>query len=203
MNQKLSIVVPVYNQAKHTEKMLDSLVNIKVEHEIIVIDNGSDRQTVELLNKYENIVRLRFPVNQFVTKAWNVGVSIARWEYILVCNNDIIIPEYADLRMIEEYDGRIVSPMIKNVWQDVEIRHDTNINGTCWLMKREDWKEDIPETMKIWYNDNWLFHAYGTKWIDDVVVTHIWSATVNSFNHNPITSQDREEFIKIKKEKWW
>ena len=129
---ELSIIIPVFNQHQFTKQILDDIPNkIKSQYEIIVIDNGSDQLTKNLLKQYDNITLIQFPQNEYVTKAWNIWVRVARWKYIMVCNNDITFPEWIDKRLIQEYDWRIVWPMIHNIGDSHLTCHTWNINWTC------------------------------------------------------------------------
>jgi hypothetical protein len=40
------------------------------------------------------------------------------------------------------------------------------------MIKKSDFTEEIPEDIKIWYNDNWLWNRYGNKWNYDCEVLH-------------------------------
>src|SRR5437764_822636 len=50
----LSIVTPVYNSARFLEEALDSVAGLETPHEHIVIDGGSQDETVELLRARED-----------------------------------------------------------------------------------------------------------------------------------------------------
>jgi glycosyltransferase involved in cell wall biosynthesis len=90
----LSIIIPVYNQARMTEQILKDIpTKMKSDYEVIIVDNGSDNETKELLKNHKDIVLITYPKNRYVTEAWNSGIAIARGEYIMVCNNDITFCE--------------------------------------------------------------------------------------------------------------
>lgn len=55
MSQKVSILIPTYNSSKYIEECLYSVVNQDYENlEIIVVDNESTDNTVELIKKFSN-----------------------------------------------------------------------------------------------------------------------------------------------------
>ncbi len=201
---KISIVCPCFEQARMTEQFLNDIpLKIKSDYEVIIIDNGSSQETKDLLKKYPEVVVLTYPKNRYVTEAWNTWISIARWEYVMVCNNDITFAEWIDIELIKHYDWKIQSPLLRQHGETKPVYYGHNINGTCWMIKKSDFHTPIPERLKIWYNDNWLFCTYGTNWVTSTEVEHWWSQTVNSFHHNPITDQDKEAFFNIMKENWW
>lgn len=202
---KLSIIAPVYEQARMTEQFLNDIpLKIKSDYEVIIIDNGSSQETKDLLKKYPDVIVLTYPKNRYVTEAWNTWIAIARGEYVMVCNNDITFKEWIDLELIKYYDGKIQSPLLRQHWETKPVYYWHNINGTCWMIKKSDYHTPIDERLRIWYNDNWLFCTYWTNWVASTEVEHWWSQTVNSFHHNPISDQDKIEFFNIMKEKgWW
>lgn len=55
---KLSIIIPVYNEEKTLEKILDKVINVKlkVDKEIIIVNDCSNNLTNEILKKYESKV---------------------------------------------------------------------------------------------------------------------------------------------------
>lgn len=200
----LSIIAPVFEQMRMTEQFLNDIpLKIKSDYEVIIIDNGSSQETKDLLKKYPEVIVLTFPKNRYVTEPWNTGISIARGEYVMVCNNDITFAEWIDLELIKHYDWKIQSPLIRQHGETKPRYYANNINGTCWMIKKSDFHTPIPEDFKIWYNDDWLFFTYGTNWVASTEVEHWWSQTVNSFHHNPVTDKDREAFIKLSKENGW
>jgi glycosyltransferase involved in cell wall biosynthesis len=68
----LSIIAPVYEQARMTEQFLNDIPQkIKSDYELIIIDNGSSQETKELLKKYKDIIVLTYPKNRYVTEPWN------------------------------------------------------------------------------------------------------------------------------------
>lgn len=70
---KISIVIPVLNQWRFTEQILNDIpLKIKSDYEIIVIDNGSTDETQKKLKEMPHIIVLRYPKNHYVTEAWNV-----------------------------------------------------------------------------------------------------------------------------------
>ena len=54
-----SIVLPTYNSEKVIEETIYSLLNQTFKnYEIIIVDDGSTDDTINILNKYKNRIRL-------------------------------------------------------------------------------------------------------------------------------------------------
>jgi GT2 family glycosyltransferase/2-polyprenyl-3-methyl-5-hydroxy-6-metoxy-1,4-benzoquinol methylase/prefoldin subunit 5 len=85
----VSIVIPVYNQVHYTYQCLKSLKgSSSVAFEVIVYDNASVDETVDMLNKISNIKVIKDQENRGFVAACNGGAKCARGEYVLLLNND-------------------------------------------------------------------------------------------------------------------
>lgn len=103
----VSVVVPSYNYASYLEKRIDSILNQTYSNiEIIVIDDCSTDNSVEVLQKYALHPRITLVVreqNGGWISANNQGVELAKGEYVLFAQCD----DVCDLTMI----GRLVESM--------------------------------------------------------------------------------------------
>ena len=91
-NVLVSIIIPVYNtKAEFIKECIESIVDIKYPHEIIVVDDGSyEKDTLELLEEikeYKN-TRLLRKVNGGLSSARNFGINEAKGKYILPLDSD-------------------------------------------------------------------------------------------------------------------
>ena len=80
--------MPVFNRKNLVAIMLDSiLTNDFNDYEVLAVDDGSDEDTIALLNEYQNkdnriklIQRTELPKG--ATKCRNIGIDKAQGEYI-------------------------------------------------------------------------------------------------------------------------
>src|SRR3990167_1447952 len=84
------------------ESLLTACQNI--EHEIIVIDNGSADDSVEYLKKISGIRLIINPINVGYAAGNNQGYSLAKGEYILLLNQDTIVNQTAIAAMRDWLD---------------------------------------------------------------------------------------------------
>lgn len=89
---KISIIVPCYNQATYISECLDSvLVQTFKDYEIIVVNDGSTDNSLEILKDYADKypqIKVINQVNQGVCISRNVALSIAQAEYIFPLDGD-------------------------------------------------------------------------------------------------------------------
>ena len=79
----ISIIIPIYNGEKYIQKTLDKLTNINSSKEIIVINDCSSDNSLDLLNKYKkNIILINLKENQGVSNARNLGIQKASGKYV-------------------------------------------------------------------------------------------------------------------------
>ena len=94
---KVSVIIPTYNSSKFILKTLDSIVNQTLEpFEIIIIDDSSTDDTVQLLNRYikfnktNNIHIYRNQLNSGPGLSRNLGIKKSKGSFIAFCDSDDI-----------------------------------------------------------------------------------------------------------------
>ena len=96
----LTAIVLVYNGGSYLEKCLYSLVNQTLDNlEILLINDASTDNSLSVCKrfeeKYDNIRVIDKKVNEGLATSANLGISLANGEYIILVDNDDIIPNYA------------------------------------------------------------------------------------------------------------
>lgn len=91
MNNKVSIIIPAYNEGQHTVNCLKGvLTTCDVKFEILLIDDGSTELIYKVLPKlFPDIKILRNETNLGFIKSVNKGIRAATGNYILLLNNDV------------------------------------------------------------------------------------------------------------------
>lgn len=92
---KFSVIVPTYNSEKYITELLNSLAKQdfpKTEFEVVVVDDCSTDQTLQIVEKYRN--KLNLKVSQLETnsggpgKPRNVALKQAEGEFVLFMDSD-------------------------------------------------------------------------------------------------------------------
>lgn len=119
---KISIIIPAYNQAEYLEDCLESAYSQTIQpHEIIVINDGSSDNTLEIAERYmfkefpgiESPVKVVNQVNKGLPSARNTGLMWATGDYILPLDADDMLKENAIevlSREIAETNADIIAP---------------------------------------------------------------------------------------------
>jgi glycosyltransferase involved in cell wall biosynthesis len=102
---KFSIVIPVYNRPQEVDELLNSLVlSTFDDFEIIIIEDGSSVKCDEVVGKYNSklAVRYRYQDNSGPGPARNHGALLAKGEYLIFLDSDIIVPSNY-LEIVNQY----------------------------------------------------------------------------------------------------
>jgi len=93
---KLTVVIPVYNEKNTIQEVIEKVKQSPVEKEIIIIDDGSNDGTKELLNNIVkeghnniNIKVIHYQKNVGKGKAIKKGFSLAKGDYVIIQDADL------------------------------------------------------------------------------------------------------------------
>jgi glycosyltransferase involved in cell wall biosynthesis len=109
---KLSIIIPVYNEYKTVEELVGKVkkVNIgSIEKEIIIVDDGSKDQTIEILKS-----RIEPIVSKVIYNEKNGGKGSAVRTGLKNVSGDLVIIQDADLEYDPEDYNILLKPILEN-----------------------------------------------------------------------------------------
>lgn len=87
----VSVIIPCYNNARHIATSIDSVLSQDYPSlEIIVVNDGSTDNSIEVLNQYADRIKLLTQENQGPAAARNTGIKAARGDYIAFNDGDDI-----------------------------------------------------------------------------------------------------------------
>lgn len=99
---KVSIVIPVYNAEKYVEKCINSIFNNTYKNfEIILINDGSTDNSLEILNKFSKNKKIKIYTqdNHGAAYSRNFGLKKAMGKYITFMDSD----DYIESDYLEKY----------------------------------------------------------------------------------------------------
>lgn len=108
-NIKVSVIIPIYNQAQFLRKCLDSVLNQSLKGiEIICVNDGSTDDTLAILEEYKSKGHKIIIINQEnsgLAKSRNVGLMNATGEFIGFLDSD----DWVDLNFYENLYNAAIS----------------------------------------------------------------------------------------------
>ena len=156
----ISVIIPTMWKCKRFQQTLRELSKHPLVGEIILIDNTSNELTIEL----PKLIHILEGKNTFVNPAWNRGVEIAKYDKLLILNDDIWM-DWNILNIIEQYvieENGVIGMAEENYTSPHyelgldPITHRNGGFGCCMFIHKENYTP-IPNEMKIWGGDDWLF----------------------------------------------
>lgn len=94
-NLRVSVIIPVYNTEEYVEEAVRSIMNQTLkEIEIIIIDDGSTDHSLSVIKKLateDNRIRYLTQTNQGQSIARNLGIEIAKGEFIYFMDSDDLL----------------------------------------------------------------------------------------------------------------
>ena len=182
---KVSVIMPVYNAENTIERAILSVINQTYNNiELILINDGSIDGTESIIKRYiekENKIDIKyyFQENSGPSIAKNLGIDMAKGEYILFVDSDDTISEnYIESLVINQKEGTLIGASYKIIEdikrknknvkitnKDYYIRNEIlndlvigNLNGFIWLylFNKEQMKEIYFEK-DIRYMEDTLF----------------------------------------------
>lgn len=128
-NEKISIIIPVYNVEKYIDKCVQSAINQTYKNiEIVLIDDGSPDNCGKLCDEYakkDDRIKVIHKKNGGLSDARNVGIKNATGKYVIFLDSDDYLEVYSVeylYRLIEENDADISVGQIRPVYENQKTK---------------------------------------------------------------------------------
>lgn len=194
MNDKVSIIMPIFNVGKYLKRGINSLINQDYSNiEIILVDNGSTDESAKIIKsmvkKDKRIISI-YEKHKGVSFARNAGLKVATGEYIMfVDGDDWIDSDYVSyfIDMMHKFDGDVAmnlsvysiredafpykKTIVVPVEKAIEWIYSGKINVAVW---NKIYKRSILNGLKfnndIWFGEGMLFNIEYLQHLDKVVI---------------------------------
>ncbi|MBU2082289.1 glycosyltransferase family 2 protein [Patescibacteria group bacterium] len=104
---KISIIIPVFNEAKTVKEIINKIEDLDLEKEIIAVDDGSSDGSSEILTQLMDRGRIKFIKHQK-----NLGKGAAIKSGLKQASGDIVIIQDADLETEPGDYHNLIRPII-------------------------------------------------------------------------------------------
>ena len=130
---KVSIIIPHYNNFLILDQCLKSLENITYSNvEIIVIDNNSyDDSFQKIKNNYKNLILKKSPKNLGYAGGCNLGASFATGDYLLFLNNDTVQDPHFLNHMVDSLDKNEKIASVQSKIKNFNTKDLFDYAGAC------------------------------------------------------------------------
>ncbi len=169
---RVSVIIPTYNSAQYLAVAIESVLNqTYTNYEIIVIDDGSTDNTVEILEKYQDKIHYIYQENQGVSAARNQGISLSKGELIAFLDADDIFMAHKLEKQVEVFDRQpdlgIVNSGFRLIRENGEFITDIKRWETIPELTIETWilhQPVLPSAMM--FRKQWLekVEGFDTRW---------------------------------------
>ena len=190
---KISVIIPTMWRSEKLEKLLKILSDCDRIGEIIIIDNDYNSKNINI-DKYDKIIYLKMNENIYVNPSWNLGVSKSKFDIVAILNDDIIF----DINFINnlDVDNETIIGASEQSYKDIndnnfrlEKTNNRNWGFGCIIIFNKKYYVEIPEELKIWCGDDFLFKNFNNRYI----IRGVYIDT------NMSTTSDIKSFDDIKK----
>ena len=141
----VSVIIPVYNSEKYTEKCIRSLLGQTYRNlELLIIDDGSTDQSGAILDRLageDTRIRLIHQKNAGVAAARNRGIDLATGTYLtFVDGDDYVAPDYIQCLVdcARKNEAELVICGLQFVKEDGTCLKKV-VPGTYRRLEREEW----------------------------------------------------------------
>lgn len=120
INNTISVIVPIYNVEEYLPKCIESICNQSYKNlEIILVNDGSPDRCGEICEKYankDNRIKVIHKTNGGLSDARNVGLRVAKGEYISFVDSDDYIEEESYEILIKNAVENNLDIVAANAW---------------------------------------------------------------------------------------
>jgi glycosyltransferase involved in cell wall biosynthesis len=116
MQPELTIIIPCYNESQTIREVIQRVLDLPIEKQVIVVDDGSTDGTAEIVRELANSVRRSGRIETLIHDsnhgkgfAVRSGLKLARGRYTIVQDADL------------EYDPRDILPLLDRIREEPGI----------------------------------------------------------------------------------
>lgn len=206
-----SIIIPTLWRAEEIFELCQSLDRVDCVKEVFIINNNRiaspDLSRILLSPKFNVITPF---ANTFVSEAWNMGVRASTSNIVCLGSDDVVLDEklfdylknvdFLNIGLLGLQDGAVVEKVDPNKQYEIRGADFRNHGYGCSMFVHRKYYIPIPKTIKIFFNDDFLFNFIKKVHNLPNMVLNCHqrgrvSVSVSSFNH--YFESDRQAYAEI------
>ena len=225
-SNSVTVVIPTLAKCNMElfEKAVMELSKSSCIKTINILDNTESGKLKEHPRQWSDKVNIFTGANRYVNPAWNFGLELTDTPYYLLLNDDVLVrPEIITecVALLESHseigvvtyltENKLPEDYFKKGSESEEVLavHVSlrDVSGGWFIFGRKENWEPIPEDLKIFCGDNWIYdmavlrkHKEIVKVVSNFIV-HFTSTTVNLENlyAKGVLDEERKTYADIKK----
>lgn len=200
MQEKISIIVPVYNAGEYLQPMINSVLAQTYKNiELILVDDGSTDGSADVCDKAalkDDRITVIHKANEGQSAARNTGLNKASGDIIaFVDHDDILHPQMYELMLISmcQYNVGVCACDFSNVTQDkiAELEFETDQPQTSLILRKE-WLHDL--FSPTWRTPVWN-KIYKREVLEGVRFGKLHLGEDNLFSYQVIKQSENVAFV--------
>jgi hypothetical protein len=179
-----TVVIPTMWKAETFEEELNSICSSSFVDDIIIINNYKEKTPDWNLLSYYKVLMVTPPENIIVNPSWNLGVRLAKNNNICLLNDDLIFDTTIFNFMNDHLDKNLCGLQMSNIESPIRLSISENrcLGFGCMMFIRKDTYEFIPNTLRLFFGDDYLFRVNKLKgnevyYIEGCFNNQIWGVT--------------------------
>ena len=228
MNKNHTIAILGFNNHKITLSALKQIRKTGCKDHILFFDNGSVPSFEKLIND-SNFTYYRAEKNIYVNPAWNTIFNLVNSKYLTLLNNDCFIEssQYYDdvIANMEQNNIILTSCKTKNIkfynsfvqllfklkylrYNKKTLEYSSTYRRQGWLMtiNLESYKKldyEIPNYLKVWYGDDWIWSQILLNNLNSVIYTNRYALHLRATSTSKIPDIIQSDIENLEKYGDW
>lgn len=177
MKEKLiTIIIPIYNSKKYLKKTIETVLQQTYNnYELILIDDGSTDNSLEICKNYEKIdkrIKVFTQKNKGVATARNKGIENSQGEFICFMDSD----DYIEKTMLDQYIkvSEIYKPdlIVSGYFSEVDL--DEKITYDKIYCPNKNYKniEEIKQDFVLLWDKHLLYNIWNKLYSARIIKEH-------------------------------
>jgi glycosyltransferase involved in cell wall biosynthesis len=138
---KLTVITAVYNGDEYIEETIESVLKYcrEIDFEYIVLNDGSTDKTLEILNRYEKMIRIINKSNSGESDSVSLGFKEATGDLLLVVSaDDPLLSEKLFLNVFKDFEKDANLMAIYPDWQMIDA-----VGSVIKIIEVPDYSDDL------------------------------------------------------------
>ena len=134
----VSVIIPTYNRASWLTGAIESVLEQTFsDYELLIIDDGSTDNTLEIVNPFGDRIKYFYQSNRGPSAARNLGIKNARGEFITFLDSD---DRWLKNKLLAQVNLMTADPQVKICYTDeIWIRRGVRVNPGKIHQKYSGW----------------------------------------------------------------